>query len=115
VSDVEVFAYQTNWKGDYERNGKGVARIHGTAYSDGNGKVRFITIYPRGYNDSPTGEHVHFEVKAKGYKNANREIMFSDGKRALPSNPEAGWVYLHTLDEKNGKLEGTATMFVVKN
>src|SRR5687768_5264097 len=77
VKDVEVFAYQTNHLGDYENDANGVARIHGTGWSNEKGGIRLITIYPRGYNNSNTGEHIHFRVKAKGYSGGNAELLFS--------------------------------------
>src|SRR5687767_9777116 len=58
IREVEVFAYHTNYKGDYENDAKGVARIHGTAYSNDKGWIKFITINPRGYNDTNFGEHI---------------------------------------------------------
>ena len=58
IKDAEIFAYHTNYKGDYLNDAQGVAKIHGTAWSNESGAIRFITIYPRGYNDSPTGEHI---------------------------------------------------------
>jgi protocatechuate 3,4-dioxygenase beta subunit len=78
VAGVEVFAYHTNSKGDYAPDDTGVARIHGSAVSDANGNVKFITIYPRGYNDSPTGEHIHFRIKGTNLVASNTDLIFSD-------------------------------------
>jgi protocatechuate 3,4-dioxygenase beta subunit len=116
VRDAEVFAYHTNNKGDYERNAAGVARIHGTVYSDQQGKLRFHTIYPRGYNDSPTGAHIHFTAKANGYSTNVCELMFDDYKEKKYDrkniNPEI--VYIDALEEKNNTFTGKATLYIRK-
>lgn len=116
VKDAEVFAYQTNHVGDYERDSKGVARIHGTAYSDQKGIIQFITIYPRGYHNSGTGEHIHFVVQGSGYNKEDKELMFSDyyDKKYDVKNPKTHTVYLESLNEKEGRMHGVATMFMKK-
>jgi protocatechuate 3,4-dioxygenase beta subunit len=113
VAGVEVFAYHTNSKGDYEP-GDNVARIHGTAVSDANGNVRFITIYPRGYNDSPTGEHIHFRIKGPTVAASNTDLMFADyyDKRYDYDLPATFICYLQSLEEKDGTLNGRAVIFV---
>ena len=117
VEDAEVFAYQTNHVGDYERDSKGVARIHGTAYSDSKGMIQFITIYPRGYNNSNTGEHIHFVVQGNGYKKEEKELMFSEyyEKKYDAKNPKSHTVYLESLKEKDGSMHGVATMYMKKD
>jgi protocatechuate 3,4-dioxygenase beta subunit len=114
VAGVEVFAFHTNSKGDYESDDEGVARIHGTAVSDANGNVKFITIYPRGYNDSPTGEHIHFRIKGTTVATSNTDLIFSDyyNKRYNYDLPATFICYLKSLEEKDGKLNGSAVIFV---
>ena len=113
VAGVEVFAYHTNSKGDYE-SGDEVARIHGTAVSDANGNVKFITIYPRGYNDSPTGEHIHFRIKGPTVAASNTDLIFADyyDKRYNYDFLATFICYLQSLEEKDGKLNGSAVIFV---
>jgi protocatechuate 3,4-dioxygenase beta subunit len=117
VKDAEIFAYQTNYKGDYENDAKGVAKIHGTAWSNAKGAIRFVTIYPRGYNDSPTGEHMHFRTKAHGYSGGGTDLSFWDfqQKQLDYKNPIVTKVYLETLEEKNGELFGKAILYMSKN
>jgi protocatechuate 3,4-dioxygenase beta subunit len=117
VKDAEVFAYHTNHKGDYEHDAKGVARIHGTAFSDRKGGIRFHTIYPRGYNNSNTGEHIHFTVKADGYKKENTELLFAEyyEKRYDYNKPVPQKVYLQSLDEKNNELHGKTLIYIKKS
>ena len=118
VKGAEVFAYHTNYKGDYENDPKtGIAKIHGTARSNENGAIKLITIYPRGYNDSPTGEHIHFRTKARGYSGGGTDLSFWDyqQKQLDYKNPIVTKVYLKTLEEKNGELFGKATLYMKKN
>jgi protocatechuate 3,4-dioxygenase beta subunit len=114
VPGASVFMYQTNHVGDYESERPADARIKGTVVSDSNGRVRFITIYPRGYNNSPTGEHMHFRITAKGYLRSVADLIFADyyRKRYNFSNPYTYKVYLHELIEKNGKLTGNASVYL---
>jgi protocatechuate 3,4-dioxygenase beta subunit len=113
VAGVEVFAYHTNSKGDYEA-GDGVARIHGTAVSDANGNVTFITIYPRGYNDSPTGEHIHFRIKGPTVAASNTDLIFADYYEKRYNYDFLGtyFCYLKSLEERDGKLNGSAVIYV---
>jgi protocatechuate 3,4-dioxygenase beta subunit len=115
VAGVEVFAYHTNSKGDYEP-GDNVARIHGTAVSDANGNVKFITIYPRGYNDSPTGEHIHFRIRSTTVADSNTDLIFADyyDKRYNYDFLGTFICYLQSLEERNGKLNGSAVIYVRK-
>ena len=117
VKGAEIFAYHTNYKGDYVNDASGVAKIHGTAWSNENGAIRFITIYPRGYNDSPTGEHIHFRTKARGYSGGGTDLSFGDfqQKQVDYKNPVVTKVYLETLEEKNGELFGKAIIYMKKN
>lgn len=117
VKDAEIFAYHTNSKGDYENNASGVAKIHGTAWSNEKGAIRFVTIYPRGYNDSPTGEHIHFRTKARGYSGGNTDLSFWDFQQKTLDykNPIVTRVYLEKLEEKNGELFGKAVLYMKKN
>ena len=118
IKNAEIFAYHTNYKGDYVNDPKtGIAKIHGTAWSNENGAIRLNTIYPRGYNDSPTGEHIHFRTKARGYSGGGTDLSFWDyqQKQLDYKNPIVTKVYLETLDEKNGELFGKAIIYMKKN
>ena len=82
--------------------------------SDANGNVKLITIYPRGYNDSPTDEHIHFRIKGTTVAASNTDLMFSDyyNKRYDYDLPATFICYLKSLEEKDGKLNGSAVIFV---
>jgi len=117
IKDAEIFAYHTNHKGDYVNDANGIAKIHGTAWSNEKGAIRLITIYPRGYNDSPTGEHIHFRTKARGYSGGGTDLSFWEfqQKQLKYDNPVVSKVYLETLEEKNGELFGKAILYMQKN
>ena len=112
VKDVKVFAYHTNAKGDYENDSKGVARIHGTAYTNEKGSIIFHTIYPRGYNDSPSGSHIHFQMKADGYNVDSPTLDFDSGRKE--NEMTANTVYLRSIDTINGKMSGVAVIYLKK-
>jgi protocatechuate 3,4-dioxygenase beta subunit len=114
VAGVEVFAYHTNSKGDYEHDDAGVARIHGTAVSDANGNVTFITIYPRGYND--IGEHIHFKIKGPTVAASNTDLIFADyyAKRYNYDFLDTYICHLQSLEAKDGQLNGSAVIYVRK-
>src|SRR5688572_31804505 len=40
IKDAEIFAYHTNHKGDYVNDANGIAKIHGTAWSNEKGAIR---------------------------------------------------------------------------
>lgn len=113
IADAEIFVYHTNSKGDYERDARLMARIHGTAFTNAKGWIRFHTIFPRGYNDSPTGEHMHFHAKANGYKSENVDLGLEDS-RTIPDNPQTVRAYLKSLGESDGKMKGEAVIFMKK-
>lgn len=111
VANAEVFVYHTNAKGDYENDKNGLARINGTALSSQDGKVIFHTIYPRGYNDSESGEHIHFRVKADGYRSSNLELVF-ETDQSIPSQPNLHKVYLEELKKTDNSFSSTAVLFL---
>jgi len=117
IKDAEIFAYHTNYKGDYVNDANGIAKIHGTAWSNEKGAIRLITIYPRGYNDSPTGEHIHFRTKARGYSGGGTDLSFWEfqQKQLKYDNPVVSKVYLEALEEKNGEFFGKAILYMQKN
>lgn len=114
IRGAAVFVYQTNHVGDYENDENGVARIHGTAVSDENGQVMFHTIYPRGYDDSPTGEHMHFRVTAAGFQRSVADLIFADYYRDRYDfhNPYTYKVYLKRLEKSDKGLVGEALIYL---
>lgn len=116
ISMAEVYTYQTNYLGDYESERPRDARISGTLFTDSNGKGKVVTIFPRGYNDAETGEHIHYTVKANGYANASPTLIFADyyRKRYDFENPHAYKAYLKEMNEVDGKRTGLVILYLAK-
>jgi protocatechuate 3,4-dioxygenase beta subunit len=116
IPGATIFMYQTNSKGENERDNNGIARISGTVESDEQGKIRFVTIYPRGYDDSPTGEHMHFQANAQGFARSVANLIFADyyHNRYDWENPYTYKVYLQTLGKSNGTYRGEAVLLMKK-
>lgn len=116
VKNASVHVYHTDHKGDYQRDARGIARINGTATAAADGQVVFHTIYPRGYNDADTGEHMHFKVSAVGFRDNSPTLNFADfyRKRYDLKNPRIQTVYLESLTEKDGVLQGKAYIFLAE-
>jgi protocatechuate 3,4-dioxygenase beta subunit len=68
VANVIVYAYQTDANGEYQ-NGTGtrVARLHGWAKTDAQGRYAFHTIKPAPYPGRSIAAHVHIHVWGAGY------------------------------------------------
>ena len=117
IQGAQVYAYHTNHLGDYEEDETGNARIQGTAVSDPKGKVEFKTIYPRGYNNSSTGEHIHFKVNAEGYDQTKPTLNFADyyKQRYNFNNPELYKVYLKDLVKIQENYTGQGMIYLKKN
>ncbi len=68
MANVIVYAYQTDANGEYQ-NGTGtrVARLHGWAKTDAQGRYAFHTIKPAPYPGRSIAAHVHIHVWGAGY------------------------------------------------
>lgn len=64
--DVFVYAYQTDATGEYH-NVDRVARLHGWAKSDANGRFEFHTIRPGPYPGRSIAAHIHMHAWGGGY------------------------------------------------
>jgi protocatechuate 3,4-dioxygenase, beta subunit len=68
AADVIVYAYQTDATGEYHSDPKTrVARLHGWAKTDAQGRYAFHTIKPASYPRMTIPAHVHFHVWGPGY------------------------------------------------
>lgn len=68
AANVIVYAYQTDATGEYHNDPKTrVARLHGWAKTDAQGRYAFHTIKPASYPRMTIPAHVHFHVWGPGY------------------------------------------------
>jgi protocatechuate 3,4-dioxygenase beta subunit len=64
---VVIYAYQTDATGEYHNDTNRVARLHGWAKTDQNGRFQFRTIRPAPYPNRGIPAHVHFHAWGNGY------------------------------------------------
>lgn len=73
VPNVKVFLYQTDAAGYYSQpvNSPRQARLHGTVWSDAEGRYAFSTIRPAHYADvnPPPPMHIHVHLEPPGLPN----------------------------------------------
>ena len=67
VPGVIVYAYQTDNSGEYHNDASRVARLHGWARTDANGRFELHTIRPAPYPGRGIAAHVHFHAWGGGY------------------------------------------------
>jgi protocatechuate 3,4-dioxygenase beta subunit len=88
---VSLYVFHADADGLYTRDGRnseGNARLHGAMRTDRNGRYRFETIRPRGYDDMAA--HVHYVLNAPGFKTRTAELFF-EGDPMLP--PDVRSIY----------------------
>jgi protocatechuate 3,4-dioxygenase beta subunit len=97
LAGASIYVFQTDAKGRYTTdggNGDENARLHGAMRSDANGRYRYDTIRPGNDPGGTSPAHVHYVVRAAGYKPRLFEIWFEDDpvlaafrKAGLPDVP----------------------------
>jgi protocatechuate 3,4-dioxygenase beta subunit len=79
LARISIYVFHTDADGRYARDGVNNdenARLHGAMRSDAEGRYRFETIRPRGYDGEPA--HVHYVVIAPGYKPRMFDLWLAD-------------------------------------
>ena len=79
LAGISIYVFHTDAKGLYARDGVNNdenARLHGAMRSDAEGRYRFETIRPKGYDNEPA--HVHYVVIAPGYKPRMFDLWLAD-------------------------------------
>jgi protocatechuate 3,4-dioxygenase beta subunit len=94
---VSIYVFHTDANGRYATDGNNSdenARLHGAMRSDANGRYRYETIRPGNYPGGTSPAHVHYVVRATGYRPRMFEIWFEDDpvlaalrKAGLPDVP----------------------------
>lgn len=76
--NVIVYAYQTDAKGFYQNDSNRVARLHGWAKTDAQGRFEFRTIRPGAYPGRSIPAHIHFHIYGGGYPlQWTQDLMFA--------------------------------------
>jgi protocatechuate 3,4-dioxygenase beta subunit len=96
AAGVSIYAFHADADGLYTKDGRNSdenARLHGAMRTDAEGRYRYETIRPRGYDNLPA--HLHHVVNAPGYSTRMRTFWFVDDplvvqqcKVGVPSLPE---------------------------
>jgi protocatechuate 3,4-dioxygenase, beta subunit len=93
LAGISIYVFHTDAKGLYALDGVNNdenARLHGAMRSDAEGRYRFETIRPKGYDGEPA--HVHYVVIAPGYKPRMFDLWLADdpilGQRRKDGLPE---------------------------
>lgn len=86
VAGVSVYVFQTDADGFYARDFSGNdaelnPRLHGAMRSDADGRYEFATIRPGHYDNNAA--HVHYIVRAPGYKPLLLDLWFEDDPELL--------------------------------
>ncbi|MDQ2654826.1 MAG: hypothetical protein M3Z20_17465 [Chloroflexota bacterium] len=79
LAGISIYVFHTDADGLYARDGINNdenARLHGAMRSDADGRYRFETIRPKGYDGEPA--HVHYVVIAPGYKPRMFDLWLAD-------------------------------------
>ncbi|HEY6253608.1 MAG TPA: hypothetical protein VI685_26930 [Candidatus Angelobacter sp.] len=85
ASNVIVYAYQTDSSGNYQNDENGVARLHGWAKTDAQGRFEFRTIRPAPYPGHAIPAHIHFHIYGGGYPlQWTEELRFADDPLLKP-------------------------------
>jgi len=104
LAGVSIYVFHTDADGLYTRNGSNsdeTARLHGAMRSDANGRYRYETIRPGNYpRFPPVPAHVHYVVRAPGYKPIMFELWFEDDP-ALAERRKVGMPDVPTIYPPN--------------
>src|SRR5687767_5291104 len=85
VAGVSIYAFHADADGLYTRDGRNSdenARLSATLRTDAEGRYRYETIRPRGYDG--LAAHVHHVVTATGYKPRLCDLWFGDDPYFAP-------------------------------
>jgi protocatechuate 3,4-dioxygenase beta subunit len=86
VRGVSIYVFHTDVEGFYARGITGNdaelnPRLHGAMRSDGDGRYEYETIRPGHYDNNAA--HVHYIVRAPGYKPRLLDLWFEDDPELL--------------------------------
>lgn len=80
LAGVKMYIYHTDAAGLYQKPGQHGNRLHGTLWTDKDGKFEFRTIRPAPYPGSTSGEHFHIGLTGGGLPDSYANIMFREDR-----------------------------------
>lgn len=111
VPGASISLFQTDVTGNYRSRFFGIpsfARIRGKAVADQSGCLIVDTILPGDYPGAKENRHIHFSVKAKGFKKFKNEFLFegfvNDAMRKIAVDTGSGTI-LKIHKDANGSWE----------
>ena len=81
VPGVSIYVVQADASGRYSKDNPDTdlnARLYGFMRSDDNGRYRYETVRPGHYGPATNPSHVHYVVRAPGYKSRMVDLRFED-------------------------------------
>jgi predicted esterase len=117
VAGASIYVFQTDIEGRYalDRTGNDAEenpRLHGAMRSDADGHYEFATVRPGHYGGNPA--HVHYVVRAAGYKPRLLDLWFEDdpelaarrsaGRPEVPLNFPRGAVAIRPVARDAGGI-----------
>lgn len=80
IADASLYVYQTDKDGIYSKpvNDNRTPRLRANLRSDAEGRYEYSTIKPGSYPDTQNPAHIHYVVKAPGYRERIFEIVFEN-------------------------------------
>ena len=89
ATGVIVYAYQTDATGQYHNDASRIARLHGWAKTDAQGRFEFYTIRPAPYPGRSIAAHIHFHIYGGGYPlQWTDELLFADDPLLTPEQKQ---------------------------
>ena len=87
LAGSRVYLYHTDIEGYYSKNGVDETnrRLHGTLFTDKDGRYRFRTIKPGAYPNGGPPAHIHFEISAPGRGAQRFDLWFQGDPRLTES------------------------------
>jgi protocatechuate 3,4-dioxygenase beta subunit len=77
---LQLSAYHTDARGQYNRDAQGVARLHGTLVTASDGSYTIDTIKPGQYPGRNIPAHIHIHLRQSGF-DQEEEIRFTESMR----------------------------------
>lgn len=120
VADASLYVYQTDKDGIYSKpvNDSRTPRLRANLRSDALGRYEYSTIKPGSYPDTRNPAHIHYVVKAPGYRDRVFEIVFEDDPlvseriRANAAREDSGFSIRSLTRDANGVLRCTQDIWL---